>query len=163
MAIKIRKMNNKEFDAFYQWSVEHHAKELMEECHMSQKKAIKETKKEVAQMLPDGLNTENNCLMTIEENDNKEIIGFIWTIHEETEGKKQSFLCDFVILESKRRKGYATAALQLAEKDAAEAGCQVSVLFVADRNYAASALYEKCGYKFLRQENYGKYMTKQLY
>lgn len=155
-------MKTEEFDTFYQWSVEHHAKELMEECHMSQRKAIKETKKEVAQMLPNGLNTEHNYLMTIEEKDNKEIIGFIWTIHEETAGHKQSFLCDFVILESKRRKGYATAALHLAEKNAAEAGCQENVLFVADRNYAARTLYEKCGYKFLKQEDYGKYMTKQL-
>lgn len=71
-------------------------------------------------------------------------------------------MCDFVIYESKRRKGYATAALNEMEKNAVEAGCQESVLFVADNNYAARELYIKCGYQFLRQMDYGKYMIKQL-
>jgi len=81
---------------------------------------------------------------------------------EETAGKKQSFVCDFVLWESKRRKGYATETLRLAERNAVEAGCQESVLFVAESNDAARALYEKCGYQILRQAGYGKYMIKQL-
>ena len=162
MSVKIRKMTNKEFENFCQWSVEDHAKELMEECRMSQAEAIMKAKEEVTQMLPNGLNTEHNYLMTIVEEDSEESAGFIWTIHEETAGKKQSFVCDFAIRELKRRKGYATETLHLVEKNAVEAGCQESVLFVADSNDAARALYEKCGYQILRQAGYGKYMIKQL-
>lgn len=162
MSVKIRKMTNKEFENFCQWSVEDHAKELMEECQMPREEAIMKAKEEVAQMLPNGLNTEHNYLMTIVEEDSEESAGFIWTIHEETAGKKQSFVCDFAILESKRRKGYATETLHLVAKNAVEAGCQESVLFVADSNDAARALYEKCGYQILRQAGYGKYMIKQL-
>lgn len=162
MGIKIRRMTNSEFENFYQWSIENHAKELMEELLISQEEAIKEAIEEVAQMLPDGLNTQHNHLISIVEEDSGEVAGFIWTIHEETEGRKQSFVCDFAIWESKRRKGYATATLRLVEKAEAEAGCQESVLFVADRNDAAKALYQKCGYQLLRQESYGKYLIKQL-
>ena len=162
MSVKIRKMTNKEFENFCQWSVEDHAKELMEECRMSQAEAIMKAKEEVTQMLPNGLNTEHNYLMMIVEEDSEESAGFIWTIHEETAGKKQSFVCDFAIRELKRRKGYATETLHLVEKNAVEAGCQESVLFVADSNDAARALYEKCGYQILRQAGYGKYMIKQL-
>jgi RimJ/RimL family protein N-acetyltransferase len=61
-----------------------------------------------------------------------------------------------------RRKGYGKEALYLMEKNAAEAGCQECVLFVADGNIAAQALYKKCGYRVLRQESYGKYMIKKL-
>ncbi|MBR5564651.1 MAG: GNAT family N-acetyltransferase [Roseburia sp.] len=113
-------------------------------------------------MLPNGLNTEHNYLMTIVEEDSEESAGFIWTIHEETEGKKQSFVCDFAIWESKRRRGYATETLRLVEKNAVEAGCEESMLFVADSNDVARALYEKCGYQILRQAGCGKYMIKQL-
>ena len=162
MSIKLRQMTNEEFEAFCQWSMEHHATEWMEKYHMSREGAVKETKKEVAQMLPNGLRTEHNYLMTVEETDDQEPVGFIWTLHEETAGMKQSFLCDFVICESKRRKGYAVATLGLMEKHAAEAGCLESVLFVADCNHAARALYKKCGYQFLRQAEYGAYMKKQL-
>ena len=162
MSATIRKMTKEEFEDFYAWSVEHHAKELIEELHMSQDEAIKQTIAEVAKMLPDGLNTKHNYLMTIVEEYSKETAGFIWTIHEETEGRKQSFICDFAIWESRRRKGYGAAALRLVENQAAEAGCVESVLFVKDDNTAAKALYRKCGYQVLRQHGYGKYMIKQL-
>ena len=160
MSVRIRRMTDEEFEIFYHWSVEHHAKELMEEAHLSWEEAIQETMKEVSEMLPDGLNTENNDLMTIEAEG--ESAGFIWTVLEETDGRKQSFVCDFAIWASKRRKGYGAVALCLAEKNAGEAGCRESVLFVADKNDAARALYEKCGYQVLRQAGYGRYMTKQL-
>ena len=162
MSVKIRRMTNDEFENFFQWSVEDHAKELMEECQIPQEEAIMKAREEVMQMLPNGLNTEHNYLMTIVEEDSEESAGFIWTIHEETEEKKQSFVCDFAIWESKRRKGYATEALRLVEKKAVEVGCQESVLFLADSNDAARTLYEKCGYQLLRQAGYGKYMIKQL-
>ena len=162
MAVKIRMMSTAEFDVFYELSVESSAKELMEECAMPHDAALKETKEEVARMLPDGLTTKYNYLMTIVEVDTDDIAGFIWTLHEETTGRKQNFICDFVILEPKRRKGYAVKALRLVEKRAAEAGCQESVLFVSDKNHAAEALYRKCGYQFLRHVDYGKYMLKQL-
>ena len=154
-------MTSEEFQIFYQWSVDHQANELMEACQISREVALEEAKAEVAQMLPHGLHTDHHYFMTIEDN-HKEPAGFIWTLHEFTEGKKQSFLCDFMIVESKRRQGYATTALTLMEKNAAEAGCRECVLFVADRNHAARALYKKCGYQFLRQINNGCYMIKQL-
>lgn len=162
MSIKIRKMTNEEYVCFYRWSVEHHATELVEELHISRDEAVAESENEVAQMLPEGLNTQHNYFMAIVEEDNGENIGFAWTLHEVTEGRKQSFICDFAVWESKRRKGYGAAALRLVENQAAEAGCAESVLFVKDDNAAAEALYEKCGYQVLRQHGYGKYMIKQL-
>ena len=160
MSVKIRKMTDAEFKDFYQWSVEHHVTELMEERGLSREAAREESVKELAEMLPDGLNTKHHHLMTIvAEGGNA---GFLWTIHEETEGRKQSFLCDFAVWEQNRRKGYGSAALCLAEKVAAEAGCVESVLFVRDDNSPARALYEKCGYRVLRPKGYGKYMIKQL-
>ena len=44
----------------------------------------------------------------------------------------------------------------------AQAGCEESVLFVSNDNAGARALYEKCGYAFLRAHGYGSYMRKQL-
>ena len=162
MSVTIRKMTDDEFERFYGWSIENHAKKLVEQLHISQEEAIRQTIEEVAEMLPNGLNSPNNDLVTIVEEESGESAGFIWTLHEETMGRKQSFLCDFAIWETKRRKGYGQAALSLAEKKAKDAGCQESVLFVADDNAAAKALYEKCGYQPLRRKDHGQYMIKQL-
>ena len=162
MAVILRNMTGEEFDIFCQWSIAHHARELTEELHLPAEEAANEARKELSEMLPDGLNTEHHRLMTVAEAACGETAGFIWTLHEETAGRKQSFVCDFAIWEPKRRSGYGTAALRLAEMDAMKAGCQESVLFVSDRNKAAIALYRKCGYQVLRQADYGKYMIKQL-
>lgn len=160
MPITIRNMTQQAYDAFYRWSVKQHTAELMEQKCLPCKEASKEASKELAGMLPDGLNTGNNFLMSIVNGD--EMIGFIWTLHEGTGGKKQSFLCDFAIWEEYRRKGYGAQALRLMEKQAADADCVESVLFVSDQNLAARALYEKSGYRVLRQAGYGKYMIKEL-
>ena len=162
MPVSLRKMTKEEYKAFYRWSVEHQAEELMEECRLSREEAMEETKAELTRMLPHGLNTVEHDLMTILEEDTGEKLGFIWTLREETERGKQSFLCDFAIWEARRRKGYGTAALALAEKQAGKAGCRESVLFVAEGNTGAMALYQKAGYRILRQEAYGYYMIKQL-
>lgn len=162
MSILIRKMTEDEFEHFRRISVEDQAKELMEESPLSFEDALKAAEEEFSGMLPDGLLTADNHLMAVVEENTKEVVGSVWTLHEETEGRKQSFLCDFVIRESKRRRGYGAEALRLTEKYAAEAGCLESVLFVADRNAPAKALYQKCGYRSLRQEAYGEYLIKIL-
>ena len=162
MSVTIRNMTDDEYEYFYRWSVEHQAADLAEELQIPLEEALRETIDEISGMLPDGPHTAHNHLMSILEPDSDETVGFIWTIHEETAGRKQSFLCDFAIWESKRRKGYAAEALLLAEQDAAAAGCAESVLFAADRNIAAKALYQKCGYQVLRRKDYGCYMIKQL-
>lgn len=161
MAVSIRPMTHLEFEQFYRWSLENQAMERMEESLLPPDKALEEAAGELAQLLSDGMNTPNHHCMTIID-DTGESVGFIWTLQEEFQGKKQSFLCDIAIWESQRRKGYATAALQMAEKAAAKAGCCESVLFVKDTNVAARALYEKSGYRVLRQKDYGIFMVKPI-
>ena len=100
--------------------------------------------------------------MSIHNTEDDAWIGFLWTLHEMTEGVKQCFIFDFEIFENYRRKGYATETLILMEKKARKAGCAESVLFVTNDNAAANALYEKCRYQFLRDMEYGRYMKKVL-
>ena len=162
MPVTLRKMTPDEFDAFRCWSVGDRARELAEGSGFSPEEARRAAAEEFRELLPDGLRTPDHFLMTIVEKAAGEPVGFIWTIHEMTDGRKQSFLCDFVIHEPKRRRGYARAALRLAEEQAAQAGCQESVLFVSDSNTPAKALYEKCGYTLLRPEDGGQYMIRRL-
>ena len=162
MEIEVRKMNKEEYEAFYKRSFEHHVKELIDEENMTEEEAKKETHEELASMLPNGLDTEDNYLMTIRRKTDDVQLGFIWTLHEYNEDVKQSFLCDFEIYEQYRRNGYAKEALGAMEAMAGKAGCRESVLFVANDNTPACALYEKCGYAFLRDMEYGKYLKKTI-
>lgn len=162
MPVRIRKMTDGEYRFFYQWSLENHTAELAEETGASPEKAREEAAAELAGMLPDGPDTEGHYLMTVAESGGVPV-GFLWMLHEETDGRKQCFLCDFAIREPFRRKGFGTAALALARSHAMESGCVEGVLFVRDDNIPAKALYEKCGYRILRQHGCGAYMIQQFH
>ena len=162
MKTELRKMNKEEYEAFYRMSFESMVNELVREKHITVTEAQKETASELDAMLPLGMDTRDNFLMTIIDRHNGEQKGYIWTVHEYSDSIKQSFLCDLLIYEEHRRKGYAKQAIALMEDAARAAGCVETVLFVSDDNTAAIALYEKCGYHFLREMDYGKYMKKIL-
>ena len=160
MPVTVRKMTDAEFSFFYNWSIRHQTEALMAQLHIPRETALKETVAEIDGMLPQGLHTRNNTLLTVIAEDQN--VGFIWTLYEETQGRKQCFVCDFAIWETQRRKGYGKAALYLAEQLSAAEGCLESILFVSDDNSGARALYEACGYRTLRREGCGEYMHKPL-
>ena len=159
MPVTIREMTDEEYVSFFRWSIQSQAKDLMEEDDCSWEEALVIAETELTGILQ---GPEHQRLMTVTETGSGENIGFIWMLHEQTDGRKQCFLCDFAIWEPYRRKGFSAAALALAEKDASEAGCREVVLFVTDRNTAAKALYEKSGYRVLRPKDSGMYMIKPL-
>ena len=159
MPVTIREMTDEEYVSFFRWSIQSQAKDLMEEGDCSWEEALVMAETELTGILQ---GPEHQRLMTVTETASGEIIGFIWMLHEETAGRKQCFLCDFAIWEPYRRKGFGSAALALAEKDALEAECREVVLFVTGRNTAAKALYEKSGYRQLRPKDSGMYMIKPL-
>ncbi|MCR5092848.1 MAG: hypothetical protein K6B72_02640 [Lachnospiraceae bacterium] len=92
MSVTLSGMTPEEYEAFYQMSFSNHVEELIAEEHMSLEDARRESEDELSQMLPDGLRTENNYLMTIREAEEHIPVGYIWTLHEDCEGTRQSFL-----------------------------------------------------------------------
>ena len=160
IAVALRNMTAEEFTVFYQWSTAQQAEDLMNTLHIPRQEAAQRALAEISQLLPDGLHTARNQLMTIVVGG--ENVGFIWSLYEEGPEGQQCFVCDFALWPAYRRKGYGEAALSLAEKSAAAAGCRKSVLFVSRDNAVALALYNKCGYRKLRQTESGQYMEKPL-
>ena len=163
MSVVLRKMTREEFEVFYREGIEELTQEFIEELHFAYQDANKQAIKEFTDILPHGLQTENNFPMAIVEEDSGETVGFICVLHKGENDNKMSYICNLSVCEEKRRKGYATTALNFTEKKAAEAGCLVSVLFVKDSNNGARALYRKCGYQDHKQDRYGRHMLKELH
>lgn len=162
MKMQLRTMTAAEYNDFFEYSRKHHADELMRELRMSPEEAMAETEKELQEMLTDGRNTKDHYFMVIENAADGRNVGSVWFLSEQTDGVRQVFLCDFVIWEQERRKGCATAALQETETYAKSNGWQECVLFVANDNTAARHLYAKCGYRFLKNGDYGMFLMKKL-
>ncbi len=162
MSVVLRKMTGDEFDVFYRECIDQLTQELMEELNLSYQEANEAAIKEFTGIVTDGLQTKNNFPMVIVEEDSGDTVGFVCVLYKGEDDDKMNFIYNLSICEDKRRKGYATTALNLIEKMAAEAGCLVSILFVKDSNTGARALYSKLGYRDYKQDGCGKYMLKEL-
>lgn len=161
MAITLVPMTSEEYEKFYQMSRDNQVNDLVA-GGKSREDAIAATEAELAQLLPDGQDTEENFLMMIKKEDDLTEVGYIWTLHEFTGDTMQSFLCDLVIYEAYRGQGFAKEALSQMEKSAYTYGCEESILFVKNDNTKAISLYQDWGYQTLREESDGMYMRKKL-
>ena len=160
--ITLRKMTEEEFRRFKAQSIAEYAKDLMTGEDFDEEDASANAKEMFEDTLPDGLDTEGQYLMTIEDAESGRDVGQIWFSYEEAEDGRQVWLTDFAIREEERRKGYAAAALNEMERMAKAAGCVRSALFVWDHNPEGCELYRKCGYEALEHEDGGAVMKKVL-
>lgn len=164
MKALLREMTEEEFQKFRRYSIDNYARELEkgDGDGVSPEEAAAQAEEEFLQMLPQGLNTENSALMIIEDSDSVDSVGIIWYIFECTDGVSHSFLCDLWVMEEKRRRGYASAALACMEADARNHNCRESRLYVWKYNLSGRKLYESCGYIPFRETDDGTYMKKAL-
>ena len=160
--IEFSKMTGEEYLKFREFSVSEYAKDLMNGEDLDHETALKNAGEEFSGMLSDGPDTEDHFVMTIRDSQSGKEVGWIWYCYETDADVKQVFLCDFLIYENERRKGYASAALAEMERRAKADGCGTAALFVWDHNGPGAALYRKCGYMPEEQKDGGVRMKKLL-
>ena len=117
MAVTLTPMTAKDYEKFYRVSLDSQVSDLMK-GGSSREEAVRDTEAELSEMLPAGKDTRDNQLMMIRKEDDLTEVGYIWTLHELTDGIRQSFLCDLMVYEEFRRRGYAKEALELMTRNA---------------------------------------------
>lgn len=162
MKVRLRKMSLREFETFREYSTNDYAKDLMKTQNISSEDSLKQAITEFLDMLPEGMETKDNSLMMIEDENSQKAVGIIWYLYEIIEGTKQVFLNDLLVYEEERRKGYAMAALSEMVHNAKEAGCKQSIIYVWEHNPSGVNLYTKCGYVPFRELDDGMYMRKEI-
>lgn len=98
------------------------------------------------QLLPEGLATPHQHLLTIEDPDPATKVGFLWFAVNMQGPRPVAFLYDLIIFEEFRRRGYAAQALQQLEASVQALGLDTLTLHVFGHNQAARQLYETLGY-----------------
>ncbi|MGN7760775.1 GNAT family N-acetyltransferase [Paenibacillus sp. 22594] len=150
-------MSENEFEKFKEWSVNDYAKDLIKSKMCSDKDAYKCAEKEFNELLPMGLLTKNNYIYVI-INHSLEEIGFIWYEKENTSG----FICDFLVMQNYRNKGYGFETMKLIEQDAKDKGIRKLSLSVFNFNEPAYNLYKKLKYKEVENNDGNAIMEKYL-
>ncbi|CAM3592613.1 Putative N-acetyltransferase YycN [Parendozoicomonas haliclonae] len=139
------------YSHFLETAIPSYAKANTTSGRWVESEAMARSHKVYQSLLPEGLETPNNHLFNIIENENKAIVGHLWVKVDENSQAKSAFILSLEIYERYRRKGYAKAALHTVEQVVAELGATSLGLHVFSYNSAAINLYADAGYQVISQ------------
>ena len=148
-------MTENELEVHLEKSIPEYAAENVAAGYWSEEEALERSRKAFTNLLPQGVNTENNYLLRIQLEESGEKIGVIWMKHEMP--RPHGFIYDFVLDETQRGKGYGKQTMLALEEFAKGLGLQTIGLHVFANNVAAMKLYKGLGYEVTSQN-----MTKKL-
>jgi len=141
----LRPMTEPEFADWLAAVIPSYAADKVALDRWSKEEAIARAEKEYAQLLPNGLMTDNNFFFALLDASG-EAVGSLWFVEAERIGYRVAYLFDLVIKPSHRRRGHAMRALQALEAEAARRGLAGVALQVFGHNLAGRALYSKLGF-----------------
>ncbi|WP_077324879.1 GNAT family N-acetyltransferase [Virgibacillus siamensis] len=145
MTIEFKPMIEEKFDSYLKWMVEDYAGEHVKAGNWSEEEALEKANKQLEQLLPDGLDTKENFLYSVcQDNDP---IGILWLNVRLMPQGKHAFIYDIRIDDEQQGKGLGKAAMQELDNYADKHGIQKVALHVFEHNHRAIALYKKMGYE----------------
>jgi RimJ/RimL family protein N-acetyltransferase len=143
--VKLAPLSEEDYQSWHDWALEDYASDIVR-SGMPKEQAEEKSRSDFEQGLPNGLNSENQYLYSVQDEQTGEKVGVIWLAIQQRSERKVAFLYDIVIWEPFRGKGYGTAALQATEDRARELGAVRIGLHVFGHNEGARKLYKRLGY-----------------
>ena len=141
----LRPMNTTEYAAWLTAAVPAYAAGKVASDRWPREDAVELARREYDQLLPMGLDTENNFFFAVLDESGK-AVGSLWFAEAPRVGYKVAYVFDIVIEQEYRRQGHASRALQALEAEAAKRGLAGIALHVLGSNAGARALYSELGY-----------------
>ncbi|MBK9925609.1 MAG: GNAT family N-acetyltransferase [Anaerolineales bacterium] len=137
-------MTPTEFDAFLDVAIPEYAADNVDAGYWNESEALEKSRNEFERLLPQGVQSENHYLYTINDGDN--MVGVIWLRANVDRPTKNGFIFSLRIDEKFRGKGYGKQAMLLIEEKARKLGLKSIGLHVFAVNTVARKLYESVGY-----------------
>src|SRR5207249_320081 len=106
--VRVRPMTPSEFEAYAAWSADNYARELERNGRASGDIAKARAEEAFASLLPDGLTTADQVLLTAEDGETGEHVGLLW-FGPSTDDRAVAWLFDFTVDEEVRGRGYGRA------------------------------------------------------
>lgn len=144
--IQLVPMNEQEYQDYLSYAIANYGQEHVKSGQWNQEEALEEATKEYQHYLPDGLQTPNQYLYSIVDEQSRAKVGILWFALSERAGEKTAFVYDVMVYEQFRRHGYGEQAFRELETKARSLGVTKISLHVFGHNHGAIAMYEKLGY-----------------
>ena len=146
MTVTLRRPTDAEYAAWSAQELEDYIAEIVASGGLSRAAAEDEARREDAELLPQGLDTEGQLIFRLVADEQP--IGWLWLSLRHPHGDEGvGFIYNIVVDEPFRRRGYGREAMQLAEQEAKRHGLHALALNVFGHNSVARALYVSLGYR----------------
>lgn len=140
-------MTDSEYEGFVAALIPAYAAEKVEAGQWSQEEALELSRKMIAEILPQGIETQDHSFFTIRDVDGTTRVGFLWIVRKHQAGRPVAHIYDIEIAPEHQRKGHATRALDALEAMARDLGVTGLALHVFGHNSGAQALYARQGFE----------------
>lgn len=145
--IKLIPISQPDFDSFLERDISTYAEQKVRSGNWQPEEALELSRKEHAQLLPEGRASKDQYLYTITEEGTGQKLGILW-VNVKMEGShKVAWIYDIEIDEAFRGKGYGKAALSALDELLTGMGVENVGLHVFGYNTTAFELYKKMGYE----------------
>jgi ribosomal protein S18 acetylase RimI-like enzyme len=134
-------MSGPEFDLFLERTIPEYAQDKVRAGNWTEDESLERSRKEFTELLPQGLNTKDNFLYTL--HDDNQTVGMIWIKVD----RPSAFIYEVYIEEKFRGRGFGKSIMLLLEEKAREMGLATLKLHVFGSNHVARKLYETVGYE----------------
>ena len=146
VSMQLLKMTEAEFNEWAPRSRAGYAKDKMRANAYTQKEAEEIAEKDFARILPEGLNSKDSYLYSLNENQLGRV-GFIWFRVQGAEENRKAFVCDIIVEPEFRGRGFGKLAMLGVEDEARKLGLKGIGLHVFGFNEPAIRLYQSLGYE----------------
>jgi ribosomal protein S18 acetylase RimI-like enzyme len=138
-------MTTAEYDEWRGGAVSGYAQEFVDSGILQPTEATERAEKDFAELLPDGLATENHLFWTAYV-DQSDRVGTIWVALLPERQPPHSFVYALDVHPDHRRRGYGQAIMEAAMQECRERGIATMGLNVFGHNDVARRLYDRLGF-----------------
>lgn len=156
--MRFRQMSDNEFDKYSEWITSEYSQSLIKSGECNEESAFDYAKKQISDGIPQGKDTVNNFFYVMVNSQNEDV-GHIWYAKW---SESEAYICDFLIFEKFREKGYGKQTLLLLENEVKEKKLNKIGLNIFKFNKAAFSLYNCLGYKIYEEYDGSMFMVKDI-
>lgn len=143
--VYFKNMSDEEFQQFRLRSLNEYAESIHQNYGGTKEEALENATSQFNELLKDGLQTENQWIYHIVDDETENKVGIVWYAYRAEH--QQVFLYEIWMDPKYRGNGHGTQAIQLLHQKAKELGANNVGLHVFGFNKGAIALYKRLGYE----------------
>jgi ribosomal protein S18 acetylase RimI-like enzyme len=146
VTVTLRQPSDDEYRGWLAAEIAGYADELVESGALSRELAEERSRRDTAQLLPQGLATPGHLIFRVDADGQP--VGWLWLAMRDPRSEEGvGFIYDVEVDEAFRGNGYGRATMELAEAEARRHGLHALSLNVFGHNAVARALYSSLGYQ----------------